>query len=417
MRVAWICNKPPKPVVEAANLSGSVVGGWLDSTAKDLLSLDGVVFLVLFLGKPGFEGRVGALTYASFDSGATLSFFEAHLRSFSPDVVHIWGTEAPHSLTAIQAAEQLGLVSSTVVSIQGLVSICGLYHYCEGVPHSVITLPSIGDFLRRTSIAKDRASFISRGDAEKECLRISHHVIGRTEWDKACSLQINPKLKYHHCNESLRDEFYEGKWTIDRVERHSLFVSQCSYSIKGFHYALQALAMLKVDYPDAVLYTTGETVFRNGLRRNLGRTSYQCYIARLIEKLGLRESVVFLGQLDARAMADRYMQTNVFVSASTIENSPNSVGEAMLLGCPVVSSNVGGVSSMLEHEKEGFLYQSSAPYMLAWYVKRLFDDDDLAERLSSAARIRAKETHDRSCNLRRLFQIYESITRGGRFVP
>ena len=66
------------------------------------------------------------------------------------------------------------------------------------------------------------------------------------------------------------------------------------------------------------------------------------------------------------------------MSASTIENSPNSVGEAMLLGCPVVSSCVGGVPDMLEHGREGFLYQASVPYMLAWYVKRVFGDDELA---------------------------------------
>ena len=76
-------------------------------------------------------------------------------------------------------------------------------------------------------------------------------------------------------------------------------------------------------------------------------------------------NVRFLGPFDAPAMRDRYLRTHVYVSPSTIENSPNSVGEAMLLGCPVVSSNVGGVSDLLYHGKEGFLYQTSAPYMLA----------------------------------------------------
>lgn len=220
---------------------------------------------------------------------------------------------------------------------------------------------------------------------------------------------MNPNCKYHHCNESLRDEFYAGDWKLDTVERHSLFASQCSYPVKGFHYALQALSMLKADYPDVVLYTTGETVFRDSLKRNLGRNSYQLYIARLIDELGLRDNVRFLGPLDAHAMRDRYLRTHVFISPSTIENSPNSVGEAMLLGCPVVSSNVGGVADLLEHGEEGFLYQTSAPYMLAWYVRKLFEDDDLAIGFSRAARKRAARPHDRGTNLLSLLRIYDSI--------
>lgn len=413
MRIAWICNKPPKAVAEAAGLAGSVIGGWLDSAADDLLAFVDVKLLVLFMGEFGPEGSTEALAYASFDPDVPSSWFVDRLCSFNPDVVHIWGTEAPHSLAAMRAAERLGMLNSTVVSIQGLVSVCGSYHYCEGITESVVNRPSFGDVLRRTSIAKERESFVIRGEAESECLRIARHVIGRTEWDRACSFQINPRLAYHHCNESLRDEFYGDEWDVDRMERHSLFVSQCSYPVKGFHFAIQALAMLKSEYPDVVLYTTGETVFRDSLKRNLGRTSYQRYIARLIEDLGLKKNVIFLGQLDASAMVDRYVRSNVFISASTIENSPNSVGEAMLLGCPVISSYVGGVSSMLDHGKEGFLYQSSAPYMLAWYAKLLFDDDVLAVRLSSAARDRAIKTHDRSHNLSRLVQIYESIAQGG----
>ena len=413
MRVAWVCNKAPLPVSRAAGIGVGVFGGWLDSTASSLLEIDGVELLVLFPGGDGVSGHEGALSFYSFPSDVRPSWFAKRLGAFKPDAVHVWGTEATHSLKAVEAACELGIDASTVVSIQGLVSIYGRYHYGEGVPDSVMHRPSIGDFIRRTSLEKERRAFIRHGEAERECLRLAKHVIGRTEWDKACALQINPDVEYHYCNESLRDEFYAGKWDVGTVERHSLFVSQCSYPAKGFHYALQALSMLKVDYPDIVLYTTGETVFRDSLKRNLGRNSYQLYTARLIDELGLRDSVRFLGPLDAPAMRDRYLRTHVFVSPSTIENSPNSVGEAMLLGCPVVSSNVGGVSDLLDHGKEGFLYQSSAPYMLAWYVKRLLDDDSLAMEFSHASRKRSSRTHDRGANLSTLLRIYESISSSG----
>lgn len=411
MRIAWVCNKPPQSVVKAAGIDGVNFGGWLDSTAADLLSMPGNELMVLFLGDGKVEGVDGNLAYASFAGGAAEAWFRERLEVFGPDVVHVWGTEAPHSLVAVRAAYAARLGDSTVVSIQGLVSIYGRYHYAEGMPERVMRNPSFGDFVRRTSLEREQRKFVERGEVERECLRIAKHVIGRTEWDKACVLQVNPGVSYHHCNETLRSEFYDGAWDARRVERHSMFVSQCSYPIKGFHYVLEATALLKENIPDVKLYTTGENVFRDGLRRNLGRNSYQLYLARLIERLGLRENIVFTGGLDAAGMKARYLASNVFVSASTIENSPNSVGEAMLLGCPVVSSCVGGVPDMLEHGREGFLYQTSAPYMLAWYVKRIFGDDELAMGFSKAAHERAARTHDRERNLRDLLDIYDSLTR------
>lgn len=113
-------------------------------------------------------------------------------------------------------------------------------------------------------------------------------------------------------------------------------------------------------------------------------------------------------------MSSWLSSSNVFVSASAIENLFNFVGEAMLLGCPVVSFCVGGVPDMLAHGLEGFLYQTSAPYMLAWYVKRVFENDRLAMGFSKAAHERASKTHDRERNSRDLLEIYDSLIRNGR---
>lgn len=98
---------------------------------------------------------------------------------------------------------------------------------------------------------------------------------------------------YHHCNETLRDEFYAGARDARRVERHSMFVSQCSYPIKGFHTYSRRPSSSRRASLDVKLYTTGENVPRDDLRRNLGRNFHQLYIARLIERLGLGEKASF----------------------------------------------------------------------------------------------------------------------------
>ena len=129
----------------------------------------------------------------------------------------------------------------------------------------------------------------------------------------------------------------------------------------------------------------------------------------MIKRLHLERNVVFTGPLDEEKMCQRYLKSHVFVCPSSIENSPNSLGEAMVLGVPCVASDVGGVSDMLKHKDEGFVYQTDAPYMLAHYVCEIFENEDLALKFSKNAREHALTTHDRDANTRRLIEIYRDI--------
>ena len=97
------------------------------------------------------------------------------------------------------------------------------------------------------------------------------------------------------------------------------------------------------------------------------------------------------------------------MSPSTIENSPNSLGEAMLLGVPCISSDVGGVKNMLVHNLEGYIYQADAPYMIAYYVKKVFNDANCALIISKNAKSHAGKTHNRDENLKILLKIYREL--------
>lgn len=82
----------------------------------------------------------------------------------------------------------------------------------------------------------------------------------------------------------------------------------------------------------------------------------------------------------------------------------------MLLGMPCVASDVGGVSSMLNHGREGLLYPSDDPYLLAEYICRVFEQDDMAAEMGRNAKIHAVQTHDPERNFRDLLNIYENIS-------
>ena len=145
------------------------------------------------------------------------------------------------------------------------------------------------------------------------------------------------------------------------------------------------------------------------IKDKLLMTYYGKYIKKMIKKLNLERNVVFTGPLDEKKMCQRYLKSHVFVCPSSIENSPNSLGEAMILGVPSVASYVGGIPDMLKDKEEGFLYQHDSPYMLAQYFCEIFENQDLALKFSKNARERALKTHDRDENTRRLIEIYNEI--------
>ena len=320
-------------------------------------------------------------------------------------MIHSWGVEYAHTLAMVNAAEKNGLLSHMAISIQGLCSfIAG--HYVEGIPHGVCNSFTFRDFLRQDNIAQQQKKFVRRGELEKQAIAKVSHVIGRTHWDKACTAQLNPNCRYHVCRETLRQEFYSGQWRYVNCNKHTICVPSCNYPVKGFHHMLEAFALVKKIYPDAVLTVPGDSVMNaSALREN----SYQRYQKKLIRKYGLENSIHFLGKLSADGMKQAYLEANVFAMPSTIENSPNALGEAMLLGVPCVAADVGGVTSMLTHEKEGFVYQSTAPYMLADFICRFFAMADSAESLGKAAREHALVTHNAETNLKDLLAIYQTL--------
>lgn len=168
--------------------------------------------------------------------------------------------------------------------------------------------------------------------------------------------------------------------------------------------------MILRSYRDAMLYTTGESPLKaKGWLESQRLNYYQLYLAKRIRELGLENNVRFLGRLDETQMREQYLRSNVFVCCSSIENSSNSIGEAMLLGMPVVASDVGGVKNLLTHGQEGLIYPFDENYMLAYYVERVFRDEAMAQRMGGSAHARAAVTHDPELNDRKLMEIYREL--------
>jgi len=419
MKLLWVCNQIPGPVqLELTGKAGSAL--WVDRVLAGVRD-KGIPLHILCRGGTARGQLDDRCSYALFPevlpqqySDQVEAQFLRELQQFQPNVIHIWGTEYSHTLAMVNAAERAGMLDKTVISIQGLCSMISL-HYCEGIPEKVLHSYTLRDFLRRDNILGQQRVFAQRGLLECQALRKVAHIIGRTPWDRACTRRINPAVQYHFCNETLREEFYRHTWTYEDCQKHRIFASSCAYPIKGFHYLLEAFAQVVKIYPDATLAVPGKDFrVRNTLKKRLRDGSYERYLRRLVREYRLEDKVEILGGLSAGKMREQYLRANVFVLPSTVENSPNSLGEAMLLGVPCVAADVGGVSTMMLHEREGFLYQSTAPYMLADYIQQIFSMEQEAESMGRAAALHACRTHDPDENLNALLAVYSNIAESGK---
>ena len=409
MRILWLTNIEIPIISRHLGNKTEVYGGWLEETANLLLKEPNTSLMILYPSANKKDGNIRNLSFSTFTGKENSDFFYEILKRYNPDVIHVWGTEFKHTLELVDAAKATGYIDNLVISIQGLVSIYAM-HYCLGLPSKVINHKTIHELIRGNNIAQGKRDFEIRGKYEASAIKKAVHVIGRTDFDYAATKMINPSIHYHYCNETLRPQFYGSSWNYEKIEPYSIFISQCSYPVKGFHFAVKALNIIKKKYPDAHIYTTGPNILEKN-KDILRRGSYHQYISQLIYEYGLEKNISFLGFLDAASMKEQYLKANVVVSPSTIENSSNSIGEAMILGCPVISSDVGGIKVLLEHNKEGLIYQADADYMLAYSVNRVFSDSIFASQLGVSAQKRAYMTHDPEKNYNNLISIYSSIRR------
>ena len=338
--------------------------------------------------------------------------FDAIFAHAKPDMIHIFGTEFPHALAAARA---FGRPERTLIGIQGLCYEIAKV-YMAGLPDKVQEKVTFRDMLRKDSLKQQQEKFYLRGKNEIEAISLSGHITGRTKFDRTGSARINKEAVYHSMNETMRSSFYEGRWSLDGCEKHSIFLGQGDYPLKGFHFLLQAMPEIIEKYPDAVLYVSGNSVISHRtLKEKLKLPAYGKYLLKLISRYGLEDKVIMTGKLTEEEMKERFLKSHVFVCASVLENSPNTVGEAMLLGVPTAASRTGGIPDMITDGEDGILFEAGDPRAIAKAVCRIFDErawedkKTLSERLSENAAKRAGRVHDGETNYRRLLEIYGSI--------
>ena len=427
MRVLWVCNIMPPIIGQYLGKECSVKEGWITGIlmrlAKEKEEVElGICYPVEDAKEEGkneiiIENKKKVICYGFMEDMVHPEIYGGDklekrmgeiVADFQPEILHIFGTEFGHAMAAAKAFDD---PKHTLVGLQGVISECAR-EYMADLPLKVQQSVSFRDRLKQDSLKQQQEKFYLRGEREKEVLTLCQNVTGRTAFDKEAAKKINPKVSYHFMNETMRKEFYEGKWNYGACEKYRIFFSQADYPLKGFHYLLQALELIKEKYPEVTVAVAGNSLVNyHTIKDKIKISAYGKYLRKFIKELKMEDKITFLGKLSAEEMKQQYLKCHTFVCASSLENSPNSVGEAMLLGVPVVASYAGGIPSMLEHEKEGLLFEKGNSKALAEAVMRTWESYTTVSEITKNAAVRARKTHNGDENYKRLLEIYQEIVK------
>lgn len=422
MKVLWFVNGMLPEFSAALGRKSGNTGGWMPSLIGAIRQFAPQIVLHVVCEADGdYVSEINGTHYYAFKNfnhglrwgRSSKSEFAAKVQSLirdvRPDLIHFHGTENGYA----DLGDMVWCGVPRVVTLQGILN--GIYpHYMGGLTprqlkpyqnrlRNLITGRNLFDTadLWRTKLAM----------AEARSLGKMHHVAGRTDWDRAWSMALAPRAVYHSVGEVMRPEFYVRD-DRSRVVPHRIYASAAfKYPLKGGHVILQALAYLKDAYPDVKLAVAdGLSKLRpTSIREKLSQTEYNRYLSVCIREFGLEDNVELLPSIDSLCVRAELEKAEVYSQVSFVENSPNSLAEAQLVGVPVVATCAGGIPSMVKDGQTGLLVPPGDAAALAVAIARLFNDNDLKITLSESAWKEASTRHDPQTVVDELMTCYRKV--------
>lgn len=179
-----------------------------------------------------------------------------------------------------------------------------------------------------------------------------------------------------------------------------LFVGRIQ-PLKGLDVAVRTLALLDA-HPDARLVVVG------GPSGPEGRAEMQ-RVAALAQQLGVADRVLWVPPQAHELLSTYYRAADVCLVPSRSESFGLVALEAAACGTPVVAAAVGGLRTLVDHGRTGFLIDDRDPTLFAAAVAEILDAPMLAGELSVAAADRARG-YTWSVAADRLRRLYDDLT-------
>ncbi len=212
-----------------------------------------------------------------------------------------------------------------------------------------------------------------------------------------CSAQAASRIFLNYHGTDL-DRFQPGQ----RVAGDEFRVVSVGWfkEYKGFHFVVDAIATMTRRGINAVFHLAGD-----GPQRG--------YLEEQAKRLGIGDRVVFHGYLAHDRLVGLYRDCDAFAMGSIEMTNfgrqdviPNVIAEAMAVGLPIVATQMGGVSELVDDGESGLLVPQRDPAALADALTRVATDPELASRLRAGGLAKVRRIWDRNRNLDELAELF-----------
>ena len=413
MKIMWIVPSFNTEDEETNTVSGPLKRALTDTFPED------AELTVVYSAAPGNSEKFvrGNTTYFPVDSplgsigvsgeeweGIKTNLLRA-IEETRPDVIQCFGTEPPYGAIAEYTAVPV------VIHMMGFLNIYhASLHLVTGLKAGSGKSAS-GMLARavrrcRRTLFPPKTAPVSREKTanafELRTMRANRFFMGRTEWDRNIVKYYSPGALYFHVPEAIKQAAFRaaGTWRYKNREKLRLLTVSSGDDRKGNEIILRCAALLR----DVV-----------GLDFEWRVTGQGEYFPKYEAYTGIRREdvhVELIGLIDTRQVVKELQEADLFIHPSIIDNSPNAVCEAQLVGCPVVASNVGGVPQLVEDGVTGFLYPYSEPHTLAFLIGNIYHEEQLLKRVSAQETAESVRRHDPRRVAEAVMEVYRTVTGG-----
>jgi len=256
-----------------------------------------------------------------------------------------------------------------------------------GIP-DVVTFHTLGEVKNRALGANEEPEF--RIQSEKDIVSTADCIVTSTLEEKnslinlydgePAKIQVIPPgvdLDFFHPRDkkTARTELM-----LQDYQRIMLFAGRLQ-PFKGLELLLHSLTYLPNHGTMRLLIVGG----------NAGKADELTKMNTLVDKLGISTMVEFVGAVGHEKMPVFYNAADICVIPSYHESFGLVAVEALASGTPVLASRVGGLATIVEDGKTGYLFDGRSPETLATYLCLLLSENEIRNSMASAARLSAKK--------------------------
>lgn len=321
-----------------------------------------------------------------------LEYFKKIIEDFKPDIIHIWGSESYFGL--------ISLITDipVILHLQGILNPYLNAYLPPFFSWSSFTSSKLSPIsIIHNNVNKNK--WISNCYRERVIFSNIKYFLGRTDWDKRITHILNAQSHYFHVDEILREKFYHETFVRNIPSKLTIITTISSPLYKGF---------------DLVLKTAN--ILKNIVKVDFEWKCFGNIDPERIEKIvGIKHkdvNIKIMGVATSEQLIEAELSATLYFHSSYIDNSPNSLCEAQILGLPVISTNVGGISSLIVDKRTGFLIPSNDPYQGAYFIELLYKDKSLNMQIGNMAKEDATKRHDKTKIIQSIINIYNKVLHG-----